>query len=255
MQTLVQMPGAPVACIVYDNSPAAHELPETSFPCTYHNDPSNPGLAAAYQYALERAEHDGTPWLLLLDQDTTVTVEYLTEALQVASDFRGKQDLGAIVPKLVQDGLVLSPHWPHGNRSVQSFGELFGFLELTVRVYNSGALLRVESVRAAGGFPMDYPLDYLDHAMFARLQAQQNSVFLLHATLLHQLESKSQDLHVALKSSPRLQGMLAAETLFYRQYGSRRDRLLLLRRRAKLAFGMLRRMELRSLAALVRCTA
>lgn len=255
MRSLGQVPGAPIACVVYDNSPAAHELPETSFACVYHHDPLNPGLAVAYQYALERAERDGTPWLLLLDQDTIITAEYLTEALQVTRDLREKQDIGAIVPKLVQDGLVLSPHWPHGSRSLQSFDDRFGFMEPNVRVYNSGALLRVEAVRVVGGFPMNYPLDYLDHAMFARLQAQQQLIFLLHATLLHQLESKSQDVHVALNSSPRLRGTLAAEARFYRQYGSRRDRLLLLRRRAKLAFCMLRRMEFRSLAALVRCTA
>lgn len=248
-----QFPGMPIACVVYDNSPAAQELPETPFSCTYRHDPSNPGLAVAYQSAFKQAERNGTSWLLLLDQDTTITAEYLTEALQAASNLQHDQGLGAIVPKLVQDGFVLSPHWPHGNRSQQSFNELSGFLEPDVRVYNSGALLRIEAVRAAGGIPLNYPLDYLDHAIFARLRAQGHRVFLLHAALSHQLESKSQDMHVALKSSPRLRGMLTAEARFYRQYGSRRDRLLLLRRRAKLALGMLRRMEPRSLAALLRC--
>lgn len=254
VRSVDQAPGIPIACVVYDNSPAAHELPVIPFACTYRHDPSNLGLAVAYQYALEQAEREGISWLLLLDQDTTVTAEYLAEALQMAGDLRERPDVGAIVPKLVQDGQVLSPHWPYGSRSRQSFGDRFGLIEPNVRVYNSGSLLRVEAVRAAQGFPLDYPLDYLDHAMFARLQIQQRRVFLLHATLPHQLESKSQDVHTALKNSLRLRGILAAETRFYRQYGSRFDQLLLLRRRTKLAFGMLRRMELRSLVALIRCT-
>ena len=254
VRTLGELPGAPVACVVYDNSPAAHGLPVTSFSCTYYHDPSNPGLAVAYQYALDQAEREGISWLLLLDQDTTVTGEYLAEALRMVSDLRERREVGAIAPKLVQDGLVLSPHWPHGERSRQGFGERFGLMEPNVRVYNSGSLLRVETIRATGGFPLNYPLDYLDHAVFARLKAQRRRVFLLHAALPHQLESKSQDVRVALKSSVRLRGMLSAEMRFYREYGSRLDRLLLLRRRAKLAFGMLRRMELRSLAALIRCT-
>ena len=127
-------------------------------------------------------------------------------------------------------------------------------MEPMVQVYNSGALLRVQAIEAIGGFPLNYPLDYLDHATFTQLQAQRRGVFLLHAAVPHQLGSKSEDIPVALKNSGRLRGMLAAETRFYRQFGSRRDRFLLLRRRAKLAFAMLRRGELRSFSTLVGCT-
>ena len=243
MRAVVEASANSIACVVYDNSPAAHLLPATPFACTYRHDAANPGLAAAYQYALEQAEVAGVPWLLLLDQDTVVTAEYLAEAVREVGSLRERTELGAIVPKLVQDGLVLSPHWPFGHGSQEGFGERFGVMEPEARFYNSGALLRVEAVRAAGGFPLNYPLDYLDHAMFARLQAQQRSVFLLHAELTHQLESKSQDIHVDLKGSPRLRGILAAETRFYREYGSGRDRLLLLRRRAGLALRMGRRLE------------
>lgn len=254
VQTLKQVPQASIACVVYDNSTTIHELPVTPFACTYRHNPSNPGLAVAYQYALEQAEREHISWLLLLDQDTTVTAEYLVEAMQRVQELRVKEELGVIVPKLVQDGLVLSPHWAQGDKTGRSFRDRSGVMELNVRAYNSGALLRVEAVRAAGGFPLDYPLDYLDHALFAQLQAQGRGIFLLHAALPHQLESKAQDILLALKSSPRLRGMLTAETRFYRQYGTRLDQLLLLQRRAKMAFGMLTRMEFRSLAALIRCT-
>ncbi len=254
LRAVDQIPNAQIACVVYDNSPQAQELPATPFTCSYRHDSTNPGLAVAYQYALERAEVEGIPWLLLLDQDTMVTAEYLREALGRARELRDQPEIGAIVPKLVQDDAVLSPHWPHGHRSRQSFGDRYGLMEPEVRVYNSGTLLRVEAVRAAGGFPLDFPLDYLDHAVFARLQAQRRRVFLLGATLQHELASKSQDVYKTLKSSPRLRGMLAAETRFYRHYGSGVDRLRLHKRRLKLALGMLRRLEFRSLAALVRST-
>jgi len=254
VRTVGRARGTSLCCVVYDNSPAAHPLPATPFACTYRHDPSNPGLAVAYQYALMQAEREGIPWLLLLDQDTVVTAEYLAEAMQMVSDLRTRPEVAAIVPKLVQDGDVLSPHLPQGDRSRRGFSDRFGLMEPNLCVYNSGSLLRVEAVLAAEGFPSEYPLDYLDHAMFARLRAQQKRVFLLHAALPHQLESKSQDLHTDLKNSPRLRGMMTAETRFYRQYGSRLEQLLLLRRRAKLAFGMLWRMQLGSFAALIRCT-
>src|ERR1700722_11755188 len=61
--------------VVYDNSPHSHEVADT-FPVDYVHDPSNGGLAAAYNYALGRAEGAGYEWLLLLDQDTTLTSEF-----------------------------------------------------------------------------------------------------------------------------------------------------------------------------------
>lgn len=249
------VPASSLRSIVYDNSPEAHTVSHVPFALHYHHDPSNPGLAVAYQFALEHASRDGIPWLLLLDQDTVVTPGYLAEALQTASELEPLQEIGAIVPKLLEDSQVLSPHWPHGKGSTRSFGDRDGLLEPDVCVYNSGSLLRVKSICAAGGFPREFPLDYLDHATFARLRARGQRVFLLHAALSHRLESKEVDVRYTLHSSPRLCGMLAAETRFYREYGSRRDRLLLFRRRAKMALGMLRRAQFRSLAALLRCTA
>ena len=57
-----------------------------------------------------------------------------------------------------------------------------------------------------------------------------------------------------LQTSVRLRGMLLAESRFYRQYGSGRERILLWRRRLRLAVSMLSRLQFRSLAALIRST-
>ena len=188
---------------------AAHELPITPFPGTYRHDPSNPGLAMAYQYALQQAGCDSISWLLLLDQDTTVTAEYLAEAVHMAPQLR---QFGAIVPKLVQDGGGLSTHWAH---CVYNFGALLRVVAVcAARVFHcsTARLTRLRRERSrqsfAGRFGLMEP-----HvcAMFARLQAQQCRVFLLHAALSHQLESKSQDMHTALKTSARLRGTLTAD--------------------------------------------
>ena len=254
VRAIHELSPGPVACIVYDNSPEAHAVPQTSFACEYRHDPANPGLAAAYQYALEQAHRVGIPWLLLLDQDTVLTTEYMAELVHAAGASEHSGSIAAIVPKLIQDDIVLSPHWPHGAAESGSLANRSGLLEPDLCVYNSGALLRVEAVRASGGFPQDFPLDYLDHAMFARLRVHGGRVFLLPVSLAHHLDSKAANLGDELQTSTRLQGMLSAESRYYQQYGSGRDRMLLLRRRLRLAAGMLSRLQLRSLAALVRST-
>lgn len=240
------------ACMVYDNSPTAHDLPATTFPCEYRHDPSNPGLALPYQAALESAARTETPWLLLLDQDTVLTADYLSKLLESARAFKERREIAAIVPRLVQDEAVLSPHLPHGTATTHSFRDRSGLLESNVCVYNSASLLRVEALEHNGGFPQDFALDYLDHAVFRRLHDGGGRVFLLPTTLKHNLAGKAQDIVKALKESARLRSVLAAEGRFYRQYGSRADRLRLVRRRTMLAFRMLLRLELRSLVALLR---
>ena len=46
---------------------------------------ANGGLAAGYNYALARAEEAGYGWLLLLDQDTTLTHDFFAELIACVS--------------------------------------------------------------------------------------------------------------------------------------------------------------------------
>ncbi len=63
-----------LSLILYDNSPQPQShATSAGFPTCYIHDPSNGGLAAAYNFALARAESEEREWLLLLDQDTTLT--------------------------------------------------------------------------------------------------------------------------------------------------------------------------------------
>ena len=60
-----------------------------SFPIHYVHDPSNGGLAPAYNFALEHAESEGREWLLLFDQDTSLTVDFLVELVTLATTLHG----------------------------------------------------------------------------------------------------------------------------------------------------------------------
>ena len=65
-----------LAIIVYDNSPERHDLnldSNANLSITYKHDERNPGIAAAYNYALQEANKNGSEWLLLLDHDTQIT--------------------------------------------------------------------------------------------------------------------------------------------------------------------------------------
>ena len=99
--------------VVYDNSPQAQGVAQSAdFPVHYFHDPSNGGLAPAYNYALARAEAEGRGWLLLLDQDTALTREFVFELLAAAQSVDATPSVAMIVAKLRVEGVIHSPTIP-----------------------------------------------------------------------------------------------------------------------------------------------
>ena len=164
--------------VVYDNSPQRHEV-LADLPVHYVHDPANGGLAAAYNYALARAEQAGNEWLLLLDQDTTLTREFFSELIACTNTLQTQDNVAAIVPKLMAQGRLKSPaedfidyirHQFTG--SAHTLGQdVAGVQHGRISAYNSGSTMSVSLLRSIGGFPTEFWLDYLDHAVFHALCA------------------------------------------------------------------------------------
>ena len=101
--------------MVHDNTEgtgaADDEVPD--FVSRITRDPTNAGLAAAYQRAAEEAAAAGCGWILLLDQDTRVTPEFLEEVDGLVAGAPGVRDgVDVLVPRVVDGARVLSPHRP-----------------------------------------------------------------------------------------------------------------------------------------------
>lgn len=215
-----------VSLLIYDNSPDRQGMP-LEFPFDYVHDPANGGLAAAYNYALARAEETGHAWLLLLDQDTTLTSEFLQELLRCAGT--AQEHVSAIVPKLVVRGTIQSPaehfidYLRHQfERPLKTVGyEVVGVQSGRISAYNSGSALKVRAMRGIGGFPKEFWLDYLDHAVFHALDASGGKVHVLRAALQHDLAESD------LNTRPlwRFRNVLRAQALFVRQAGNFSDQL------------------------------
>jgi GT2 family glycosyltransferase len=218
-----------LSLLVYDNSPQAHRV-DNDLTHHYVHDPANGGLAAAYNYALAHAEASGYEWLLLLDQDTILTSEFFAELIACADTLQTTDNVAAIVPKLMVRGVVLSPaeHFVDFLRhqfrnAVKTLArEDTGIQHDRISAYNSGSTLRVTALRALGGFPVEFWLDYLDHAVFHALTASGYRIYVLRAVLQHELAESD------LNARPiwRFRNVLKAQSLFVRRAGSLSDRLL-----------------------------
>ena len=236
-----------VECLLYDNSPEQHAVQPVGFPCEYIFDPSNPGLARAYNVGRQRAEAAGANWLLLLDHDTAITREYLAEVLAVLESLAGDTAIAAIVPKLAQGRKSLSPKWPNyrkpsGSKPVPQ--EFSGEISGEVQAFNSGAILRLSALNDIGGFDEDFPLDYLDHTTFRQLHRRGYSVYVLHSTLAHELSVD--DGWDTPGFERRFWPFMQAEHLFNKRYASRSEFRWHMYWRVRIILGRLIRGQLRA---------
>jgi GT2 family glycosyltransferase len=210
-----------IEILVHDNSPQRQELvfnaleAKGNIRLEYHHTPENPGLAHAYNFALKRAGERDLPWLLLLDQDTCPTRQFLNELLAALQQNRAHRPC-AFVPQLVQGDLVLSPQFVGRvfyRRMPRGFS---GFTPESVVAFNSAACISVEDLISIGGFPPEFWLDYLDHMVFHSLQQESGRVFVLNSRLEHSLSMVDIELNV---SNERYGNVLKAEWMFVRRSG------------------------------------
>lgn len=225
--------------LLYDNSSEAQPLAESSaLDVRYHHDELNSGLAVAYNHALGLAVEAGIPWLMLLDQDTRVTAEYLHEVMALQSVAAKDPQIVAFAPKLAGltglrspamdflDALhrqVILPRW---RRPLIVPQDTYGPQHQHTVAFNSGAVLRTRAVEAIGGFPTAYWLDFLDMAVFHDLYRQGGYLFVMHSTLEHSLSVEEDDFLERATSLSRHRNILSAMTHYVKTNGTAWERLL-----------------------------
>jgi GT2 family glycosyltransferase len=227
-----------IELMVCDNTPFEQPVP-SSYKSHFYRDITNPGLAHWYNLALRMAAERGIPWIMLLDQDTEVTAEYIAEVVSQAGAIQQDLEIVAMLPKLVQKGVVCSPLTPPTYRHPLPFNKSFtGVATSRLHVFNSGSVLRVSALKDAGGFREDFPLDYLDHATFTALQSRGGRLFVLRSMLEHELSSSNVQ-RTDAAAVARHRSSLLAERRFYQLNGSVRDRIFRRIRLLRGAMGVL----------------
>jgi len=211
--------------LLYDNGPIAQPAQlGTHITYKYVHDPKNGGLSAAYNCALACAQTQGASWLLLLDQDTTISATFLLASRYAAEGYEANPHVVAIVPRIISRGVPISPARVSGlgrKRPIRHISSRV--LESPVTAINSGALVRTSFVHSLGGFERRFWLDFLDHWLFSRIYAAGKAVALLDATLEHDLSVV--DLAKGVPEQ-RYINILDAEAIFVRDFGDRKSRLV-----------------------------
>lgn len=212
--------------LLWDNSPMPL-TPTLAFPFEYVHSSKNIGTSGAFNRAMEFAEAGSIPWLLLLDQDTTLSEDFVPKVLAYSRRFTDSLDVAAVVPLLWCRGQLVSPKRFRTLHRISpvppaSYGTYKGHLV----VCDSATLMRTAALREAGGYDEElFWLDFSDIDVFTTLHRKGKSIFIASdLQLQHSLSTMDYDNEM---TPERYGNFLAAEGAFFSLRGSSLDNVAL----------------------------
>ena len=206
--------------LIYDNSPTKQELlSKIPFRYQYIHDPQNSGLSVAYNYALRIAALMNFPWLLLLDHDSKLPLDYIFMIARVLESNSSNESIVAYVPKVICNGGIVSPsRIMLGIQSRPININYIGICDFQITAINSGSLLKVSFMEHIQGFNNLFQLDYLDHWLFDKIYLSGKKVYVFNSIVQHDLSVSNMNTNMMVR---RYINILESEKLFYLKYKSR----------------------------------
>lgn len=184
----VEGSGVRLKLIVADNTPGGQSVSNLPATVTYRAYPDNPGLAQPYNDALAVAATEGIDWLLTLDQDTQLPVEFLAKMANAAQAHAGDEKVAAVVPRIEDVGRLISPfYFARGFLPTVLPASAGGIAPPHTSALNSASLVRVRSVLEVGGYDLSFPLHNSDTRLYQRLDEAGKRVAIADVTVQHEL--------------------------------------------------------------------
>lgn len=150
----------------------------------------NRGLARAYNIALNLVDSYRFPkaWLLLLDQDSSLTIELFETFVNYVKE-KPNDNVGIVLPRIICNNKLISPL--RVGKNLYDFSECdYGINGLITSRYtgiNSCTFIKIEALKSIKEFDEAFPIDYLDHITFFKLKGRGYNIFVLDTNITHQL--------------------------------------------------------------------
>ena len=224
--------------IIYDNGLNDQKVSLTvNFKNEYVHQPENAGVAVAYNFALKEAIAQQYDWILLLDQDSNLPENFITNLFTTCSDIKRNNKVVAIIPKIFYRGHFFSPskvlyggvHRPidYNHRGICNF---------QVTTIASGVLLRTSFIQEIGGFNELYWLDWLDMWIFNSIHASGSKVYVTDSIIEHELSILNLD---KFMNENRYRNILKYEAIFMRSHKSKYENYIYFLRLARRSLSLL----------------
>jgi hypothetical protein len=197
-------------CInIYDNSEESQVINDSRF--CYCSNSKNYYLAYNYNRALDFCINNNIEWMVLLDQDSILSDEYLN----IIFNKQLEKESICYVPNIFShNGNCIAPYTISlGFRKRYSLSDKSKLYSI-----NSGTVINVELFyNKIGVFTNKYPLDFLDHWYFHKINRLNGKIEVLPVRILHDLSVSNISTPVSLE---RYKSILKSErTFFYNELG------------------------------------
>lgn len=219
---------ADIRILLYDNTPGGQNPGPLPSEVQYQADPENSGLAKAYNYATQIALEEGFDWLLTLDQDTNLPLDFVRKLCHTARYVEPLINVAAILPHISDNGKVISPFILRKHVALlKRFPEGFVGVSLDNTIAaNSASAIRVSALKSIGGYDPRFHFDASDWVLFQRLHRNNFRAFI--AGNIH-VEHSLSVLDLDNRTTPERYGaMLRAEEAFCHQYMGRLESAVIL---------------------------
>lgn len=178
-------PGMKLLGMIFDNTPGKEaENKALDDNIDYCSSGRNLGLPTAYNAAIRRGLLHGAQYIMLVDQDSSVTYDFLQAVARALEKPMPEQV--AWVPRILANDRVISPYTMNA-LGIPKFG--YDPSRPTVRYFaiNSYSVISLGFLVQLGGFEPYYWLDALDSWFYSYVAKAARTVGIIDATVTHQL--------------------------------------------------------------------
>lgn len=180
-QTIVK--GSGCDTLIYDNSPEVQDVNSVAN-FQYQHNPDNPGVSKAYNEAIAWAKNRTCTHLLLLDSDSSFSVDAFSHYKTAVSQFPDK----LILPTLLSNNRKISPFYFKWGKSWYGDDIKPGKLQLgNILAINSGMLIPLALCTEAEAFNEELPLDWSDVAFVRKWSKEQTEAMHIELVVQHGL--------------------------------------------------------------------
>ena len=171
--------------MIFDNTPGrAAESKVLDQNIDYRSSGCNLGLPAAYNAAVRQGLVRGAEYIMLIDQDSSITHEYLEAAARALA--RPLPEQVAWVPRIFANDRVISPYRVNA-LGLPKFGYDPNRPTAAYFAINSYSVISLCFLTQLGGFAEHYWLDGLDLWFYSYVAEAARTVGIMDVTVTHRL--------------------------------------------------------------------
>jgi GT2 family glycosyltransferase len=197
--------------LIYDNTPSiAAESKSLSEDIEYCSTGMNKGLPAAYNDGIRRALQCGARYFMLVDQDSTITVEFLEAAARAVKE--SPADQVAWAPHIIASNRHISPY-KFNALGLPTFKYDLSSAQAAYFAINSYSIISLNFLEEIGGFDEFYWLDGLDFWFYSRVARMGYKVGVIGVNVTHHLSLLEGGI-----SATRLLNIARYESCFFWEY-------------------------------------